>query len=293
MKSPPFDYARPASLAEVFDLLDLHGDDGRLLAGGQSLIATLNMRLSEPKVLIDLGELPGMRGISLQAGYLRIGALTRHSDIEDSALVARHMPLLAMTAPFVAHRAIRNRGTLGGSLALADPAAEWPTCVLLLDAAIVLASRSGERRVRGADFFTDLYTTAMRPGEVITAVEFPLPAPGVEYAFDELARRHGDYAVMGLAVSARPEGGILRDLRAVFLSAGNVPLRARATEAALEGKRPDAAALRAARAVLAGELQPPADIYHSAAAKLHLAGVLLERLLERLAARRPQGDAHV
>lgn len=283
MKAPPFDYIKPESLAQVFALIATHGDDARIIAGGQTLLATLNMRLSEPQILVDINAVPGLSGISLQDGYLRIGALTRHSEIEDSALVARCMPLLSMVAPYVAHRAIRNRGTLGGSIAFADPAAEWPTCAVALDASIVLASKNHERRVKAQDFFEDLYTTAMAPDEIITACEFPLPATSMRFAFDELARRHGDYAIVGLAAGAEPAGAVLRNVRLVFLGTGNIPLRARAAEAALEGKTPDAATLAAASAALAGELNPSADLYHSAEAKLHLASVLMRRLVGRLA----------
>ena len=173
MKAPPFDYVRVAALPEVFALLQQHGDQARVLAGGQTLLATLNMRLSEPALLIDIGGLAALRGIALAGGMLRIGALTTHAEIESSALVAVHAPLLAQAAPHIAHRAIRNRGTLGGSLAYADPAAEWPACALALDATLVLASAGGERRVAANDFFTGLFETALAPGELIAAVELP------------------------------------------------------------------------------------------------------------------------
>lgn len=284
MKAPSFDYIKPASLSEVFALLETHGDQARILAGGQTLLATLNMRLSEPQVLLDINAVPGLSGISLQRDYVRIGAMTRHSEIEDSALVAAHAPLLAMAAPFVAHRAIRNRGTLGGSIAFADPAAEWPSCAVALDARIVLAGRAGTRRVQARDFFLDLYTTAIEPGEVITALEFPLAAPSMRFAFDELARRRGDYAVVGLAACGQLSDGMLRQPALVFLGTGTVPLRARAAEAAIEGKPLNADTLEAARLALASELNPVADLYHSAEAKGHLAGVLMRRLLQRLVA---------
>jgi aerobic carbon-monoxide dehydrogenase medium subunit len=284
VKAPSFSYLKPASLAELFSLLETHGDDARIIAGGQTLLATLNMRLSEPRLLLDLNGVPGLSGISLQRDHVRIGAMTRHSEIEDSALVARHAPLLAMTAPHVAHRAIRNRGTLGGSIAFADPAAEWPTCAVALDARIVLRGKRGERRVHAQDFFQELYTTAMTPDEIITACEFPLPAPGMRYAFDELARRHGDYAIVGLAAAGQLADGMLRDMRLVFLGTGNIPLRARKAEAAIEGKRLSAETFQAACGALASELHPAADLYHSAEAKLHLASVLMRRLVLQLAA---------
>lgn len=284
MKAPPFDFVRASSVPEVLSLLAQHGDDARILAGGQTLLATLNMRLSEPRVLVDINDVPGLSGISLQHGYVRIGALTRHGDIEDSMVVGQHVPLLAMAAPHVAHRAIRNRGTLGGSIAFADPAAEWPACAVALDARIVVIGPQGERRIPAGDFFIDLYTTALASGEIITACEFPLPQPDRRYVFDELTRRHGDYAIVGLAASARVEGSTLRDARLVFLGTGNIPMRARAAEAALEGGPPEGARLEAARLALATELAPVADLYHSPEAKLHLASVLMGRLAQRLVA---------
>ncbi len=283
MKAPPFDYAKPTALAEVFPLLEKHGDDARIIAGGQSLLATLNMRLSEPTLLIDLGAIDGLRGITLQNDCVRVGAMTRHSDIEDSPLIAKHVPLLSMAVPHVAHRAIRNRGTIGGSIAFADPAAEYPACAIALDASIVLAGKRGERRVKASDFFLDLYTTAMAPDEIITACEFPLQ-PATRFAFDELARRHGDYAIVGLAAAARIDAGIATDVRLVFLGVGNTPVRARAAEAAIEGKAPNTATLAAAKTALAGELSPAADLYNSAQTKLHLADVLMRRTMARLAA---------
>ncbi|WP_394780750.1 FAD binding domain-containing protein [Undibacterium sp.] len=282
MKAPSFDYARPATLDEAFSLLQQHGDGARLIAGGQTLLATLNMRLSEPRVLVDLNGIRGLSGISLQEGHLRIGAMTRHSEIEDSFLIAQHMPLLAMTAPHVAHKAIRNKGTLGGSIAFADPAAEWPCCAVALDAVMVLASKRGLRRVAAGDFFQQLYTTELAPDEIIVACEFPVQAPGTRCAFDELARRHGDYAIVGLAAVAQVSGKLLSGLRLVFLGTGNIPMRARAAEAVLEGQQLTADTLAAAKRALAEELAPAADLYNSAEMKLHLSKVLMDRLLKAL-----------
>lgn len=285
MKAPPFDYLKPSTLTEVFSLLQQHGDAARIVAGGQTLLATLNMRLSEPGVLIDLQNVPGLRGISLQARCVRIGAMTTHSEIEDSPLLAKHVPLLSATAPHVAHRAIRNRGTLGGSLAFADPAAEWPACAVALNAVLVLDSLRGQRRVNAIDFFQELYSTALAPDELITACEFPLTPPNLRFTFDELARRHGDYAIVGLAATAQlDDDGVLHAIRLVFLGTGNIPMRARAAEAALEGKRADPDSIAAAVSALAGELLPAADLYNDAKTKLHLAGVLLRRSVARLGA---------
>lgn len=284
MKAPSFDYVKPSTLSEVFSLLQEHGDTARIIAGGQTLLATLNMRLSEPRLLIDINGVRGLSGISVQENCVRIGAMTRHSEIEESHLIAAHMPLLAMTAPHVAHKAIRNKGTLGGSIAFADPAAEWPCCAVALDAVIVMASQRGLRRVNAGDFFQELYTTDMASDELIVACEFPLQPLTTVCAFEELARRHGDYAIVGLAAVAQASGKTLSNVRLVFLGAGNIPVRARAVERALEGKPLGPELLVAAQKALAGELAPAADLYNSAEMKLHLANVLLNRTLAKLTA---------
>jgi carbon-monoxide dehydrogenase medium subunit len=288
VKSPQFDYVKPSSLNAVFSLLEQHGDSARIMAGGQTLLATLNMRLSEPQLLIDISAVPGMRGISLQEKAVRIGAMTRHSEIEESQLIAQHMPLLAMAAPHVAHKAVRNRGTLGGSIVYADSAAEWPCCAVALDAVLLLASKRGLRRVLARDFFLELYSTALQPDEVLLACEFPLPSDSTRYAFDELARRHGDYAIVGLAASAQVQvqvqANTLSQLHLVFMGVGNTPVRASAAERALEGQPLTEATRQAASAALSADMAPTADLYNSAAMKMQLARVLLQRLLTRLTA---------
>ena len=279
MKAPAFDYAKPRSLDEVFRLLAEHGDAARLLAGGQTLLATLNMRLSEPSMLIDIGGIDALKGVSVEGGMLRIGALVTHSEIEASALVARHAPLLSMAAPHIAHRAIRNLGTWGGSIAYADPAAEWPTCLAALEGVVVLRGAGGERRVAAQDFFIDLYTTALADGEIVTACELPLPDGRSVFVFDELARRHGDYAIVGLALAAQRAGDGLQRVRMAFLGVGNTPLRARATEALFTGQPLTPALLDAAVDCLKTELNPMPDLTHSTATKRHLACVLARRAL--------------
>jgi carbon-monoxide dehydrogenase medium subunit len=284
VKAAEFSYVKPGSLDEVFDLLERHGDRARVLAGGQSLIASLNLRLSEPELLIDITGVPGLSGVAVSGQTLRIGALTTHRQIETSPDIALHLPLLAQAVGNVAHAAIRNVGTFGGSIANADPAAEYPACALALDASFVLARRAGERRVKAREFFLGLYETALQPGELVTAGEFPLPAAGYRSHFLELARRHGDYAIVGLAAHARLAGGKISDARLAFLGAGATPVLARRAAAALEGRPPDAQAIAAAQATLAEELELPADLYSSHATKLHLARVLLGRALAALAA---------
>jgi carbon-monoxide dehydrogenase medium subunit len=283
MKAAAFQYVKPRTLADVFAVLAEYGDGARIVAGGQTLLATLNMRLSEPQILVDITALDGLRGITPGEHALRIGALVTHAQIEDSALIREHAPLLFAAAPQVAHRAIRNRGTFGGSIALADPAAEWPACAVALNAIIVVCGPAGERRIGADAFFVDLYTTALEPDELVVAVEIPRAGPRARFAFDELTRRHGDYAIVGAALAGNlAADGRLTDARAVFFGTGSVPDRARSIEPLLAAAPLDAQTIRDAVAAL--ELTPSADLYHSAAAKRHLAGVLLGRLLTRLAA---------
>lgn len=279
MKAPAFAYARPRSLAEAYDLLAKHGDGARVLAGGQSLVAILNLRLAAPEILVDITGIDGLAGISVSAGKVSIGALTRHREIERSAEIARHCPLLAQAAPHIAHVAIRNSGTLGGSLALADPAAEWPACCLALDATLRLVSAKGERRVAAREFFKGLYSTALAPAELIAGVEIPL-LPGHRSVFLELSRRRGDYAIVGVAAIARLEAGRLHDVRLAYLGGGDVPKLARNAMQAAEGKSPpgDLAA------ELSRDLSPLPDLENKAATKLHLANVLARRALDALAA---------
>ena len=288
MKAPAFDYIKPRSLDQVFGLLAEYGDEARLLAGGQTLMATLNMRLSEPAIVVDINGIETLRGMRLSddGKLLRIGALVTHSEIEASALVAQNAPLLAMAAPHIAHRAIRNLGTWGGSIAYADPAAEWPTCALALDAVVIVRGRSGERRIAAGDFFLDLYTTALQEGELVVACELPVRGADHRYGFDELARRHGDYAIVGLAVAARVVEHRMQDTRLAFLGIGTTPVRVPQTERFLDGRALDAAVLQIAAQVLAtelvGALAPLADLTNSVATKRHLATVLLQRVVASL-----------
>jgi aerobic carbon-monoxide dehydrogenase medium subunit len=282
MKSAAFDYIRATSPQHALALLAEHGDDARLLAGGQTLLATLNMRLSQPALLVDIGGLQALAGIAVHGGLLRIGALTTHAQIEESALVAQHAPLLSQAAPHIAHRAIRNLGTFGGALAYADPAAEWPACVRALNGTLVLLGAKGERRVAAADFFLGLYTTALRSDELLAAVELPVAAAGERQHFSELSRRHGDYAVAGLAACARVQGRALSDVRLAFFSVADRPQRASAAEAILQAGPIDEARLAAADAALRAELDPFADLTHSAAAKKQLAATLMRRAVAAL-----------
>lgn len=279
MKAAAFDYVKPTSVEQAIALLQEHGDDARLLAGGQTLMATLNMRLSEPTTIIDITGLDDLRGITAADGVLRIGALATHTDIESSDLVRQHAPMLSEAAPHIAHRAIRNSGTWGGSIAYADPAAEWPTCMLALNGTAVVRGPNGERRIAADDFFLGLYTTALEPDELLVATEFPVAGADHWYGFTELARRHGDYAIVGVAASARRQGSTLSDVRIVLLGVDAVPFRAVKTESLINGRPLDQAGIDQALDCLRNELDPLPDLTNSPETKRHLASVLLGRLL--------------
>lgn len=283
MKPAPFAYARPATLTDALELLARHGADARILAGGQSLMPALNMRLAQPGVLVDINRLPGLDGIHAGPEGLVIGALARQETVLRSPLVARHAPLIAQAMPHVAHLALRTRGTVGGSLALADPAAELPACAVALDAVLRVARRGGEREIPAAAFFRGIYTTALAPGEILTALVIPPAAPGWHARFSELARRHGDYALVALAARCRLDGDRVADSRLVLAGVGLTPVRATRGEAALAGRRLDAAAIAEAGRALAADLDPPGDVHASAALRRHLARVLAERVLTSLA----------
>lgn len=284
MKAPPFAYARPEALAEVFDLLAAHGDGARILAGGQSLMATLNMRLSAPKILIDINRIDGLSGVSLNGDTLRIGALTRHAAVERSPLIAEHAPLIAQAMPHIAHPAIRNRGTFGGSIAFADPAAELPACTVALGASFVLEGPGGSRKVPAADFFHGLYQTALQENEILAAAEIPVIPSGYRSGFQELARRHGDYAIIGLAAHGNLSGGSFSDMRLVFFGAGDRPVLAVEACAALEGKPQGEEAIEAAASALDGDLDPPKDLNADGPMRLHLARVLTRRVMGAMTA---------
>jgi carbon-monoxide dehydrogenase medium subunit len=283
MKPAPFEYHRPVSLAETFDLLDRYGDDGRLLAGGQSLVPALNLRLATPRAVIDINRIPDLDAIRVTPDGLVIGALARQEALERSPLVREHAPLIAAALPHIGHSAIRARGTIGGSLALADPAAELPACAVALGATIRVGRRGGSRDIAADDFFRGIYTTALAPGEIVTEILVPRAAAGWRWGFDELARRHGDFALAGVAAGASIVAGTIAQTRLVFFGVGPRPVRARGAEAALAGRRADAETLAAAGRALDGDLDPPGDVHGSPALRRHLARVLLSRVVGRLA----------
>lgn len=216
MKAPNFRYLRARSLQHAYEVLHHHGGAAVPVAGGQSLLAGLNMRIASPQLLVDIGELPELSVSSFDEAEIRLGALTRHIEVLNSKPLRQRIPLLPKAVSHIAHPAIRNRGTLGGSLAYADPAAELPACAVALDATIVIGGLAGEREVRAEDFFTGLMETALRRGELILAVRFPVPSPRTHFAFGEFTRRHGDFAVVGLAGVVTMDGERIDAARVVF-----------------------------------------------------------------------------
>ena len=280
MKPARFAYVRAASVDDAIALLGTHGDGARLLAGGQSLVATLNMRLSAPDLLIDINGIAGLSDIRLNGNTVEIGALARHAQVERSEVVARHAPLIAQAMPFIAHPAIRNRGTVGGSIALADPAAELPACVLALGGILQIAGPDGRRSVAADDFFTGLFETALGPQDMLTGVHLPAANPDRRYGFAELARRHGDYAIAGLAAAARVQHDVWHDVRLTFFGVADRPLRATAAERALTGHLLDEQHIDAAVAAL--DLPFTSDVQADAATRRHLAGVLLRRVVSQM-----------
>jgi aerobic carbon-monoxide dehydrogenase medium subunit len=280
MKMPPFAFAKAKDLPDLFRIWREAGDDARLLAGGQTLLATLAFRLSEPTVLIDITGVAALKGVAETEDAIRIGALTTHAELGVHKLVARHAPLLTAAVPLIAHAAIRNRGTIGGSLAYADPAAELPACVVALGATIVAVSAKGERRIPADRFFTGLLTTALQEGELIASIEVPKPGKAQRSAIMEIARRSGDYAMAGLAVAyTESKGSKVIGPRLVFFGVGDGPVRAPTAEAELADKPLGEAAIAAAKTALAKDLDPPADMHGSTDMKMQLCRSLLARVL--------------
>ena len=283
MKPAPFEYVRAKSVDEIFAAFERHGDDALILAGGQSMMPMLNMRLASPKVLVDINQVSELEGISVSGGVLRIGALTRHQNLGSSVDVAQHAPLLKLAVPHIAHPAIRNRGTFGGSISHADPAAELPACAIASDATVNVTGRNGDRTIAAADFFRGIFDTALEPGEVLVSVDVPSIGAAERVAFSELARRRGDYAMTGLAAKATVDGQSLRGLRLVFFAVADRPLVACDTMAALEGVDYSPGMVDAVEDALATDLQEViGDLHTPEETKRHLARVLVGRVLAQL-----------
>jgi carbon-monoxide dehydrogenase medium subunit len=289
VKPPPFTYHRPGTLDDALALLRAHGDEAKVLAGGQSLVPLLALRLASPAHLVDLAGIPGLGSVEVlldpagQPARVRIGATVTQRQAEQHPAVQRHVPLLAEALPLIAHVQIRNAGTVCGSLAHADPAAELPAVALALEAELVVAGPAGERRVPAAEFFRSYLETALGPDEVLVAVELPAARPGSGAAYREVSRRHGDYAMVGVGVSlALDPAGCLVDVRIALAGVATTPVRAPGAEQAIAGTPGDAALparIEHAAGLAAAALRPPADLHATAAYRTHLARVLIARAL--------------
>jgi carbon-monoxide dehydrogenase medium subunit len=290
MKPAPFSYARPTTLDEALTLLSEHGDEAKVLAGGQSLIPVMNFRLAQPSVVVDVNRVPGLDGLEPTAGGgLRIGALVRQSQLEREPMVVQRAPLLAAAVPWIAHPQIRNRGTVGGSISHSDPKAELPAVMTALGARYRLLRRGDggveERWVAARDFCRGLFDTCLEADELLAEIEIPPWPAGSGAAFTEVARRHGDYAMVGLAATVRLDGdGRYADARLAFLSVGDRPRLAAAAERLL-GEAPSEALWAAAAEAARGEVRPASDVHATADYRRHLAGVLVLRALGEATAR--------
>jgi CO/xanthine dehydrogenase FAD-binding subunit len=280
VKPPPFEYHDPQSVDETLALLAEHGDEAKVLAGGQSLVPLMNFRLARPERLVDINNVGGLDGLRVDGGELRIGAMVRHSALERSADVASRVPLLTDAVRLVGHVQIRNRGTVGGSVAHADPAAELPAALAALDARFHVRSTRGERVVDARDLFVTHLTTSLEPDELLTEIVVPLPAPRTAAAFVEFARRHGDFALGGAAVllTGANDGSVARASLAL-LAAGPTPLRVPAAERSLEGRLPGDDAAREAAALAVAGIEPTGDIHGSSEYRRGLIEALVRRAI--------------
>jgi CO/xanthine dehydrogenase FAD-binding subunit len=283
MKLPPVEYEAPTTVAEAIDLLAEHLDEASVLAGGQSLIPLLALRLARPAVLIDINGVNELSGVSATDGRVTVGAMTRDYVAEESETVADAVPLLAAALPLIGHEAIRSRGTIGGSLAHADPAAELPAVARALDAEFVVRGPSGERVIPAAEWFEGYLTTARRPDELLVEVRFPAAQPDTGVSFQEVARRHGDFAIVGLATSLVLSGEVISEARLAFAGVSDVPLRAVAAEDLLVGERPSAELFDEAARRAAEDLDPPADLHGSPDYRKTVAAAVVRRGLRAAA----------
>jgi aerobic carbon-monoxide dehydrogenase medium subunit len=286
MKPAPFTYAAPSTLEEAITLLGAHGDAMKLLAGGQSLMPMLNLRLARPQYIVDLNRIPGLDCITERDGVLAVGALTRQRSLERSSIVRQDYPLLYEATSFIGHRAIRNRGTVGGSIAHADPAAELPAVLVAHGGSVQVQGPRGTRQIAAADLFRAYLTTALEPDEILTEVRFPRPPAGTGWCFMEESRRHGDFAMVGVAVlltlnTARQ----CTHVAVVLCGVGGVPHLVAAAPAILLGHTVDAARLRDVAYAAASEIEPESDLHASAEFRRHLSAVLIQRAVRQAADR--------
>lgn len=282
LKPPPFSFVAPSSLDEALTALADAGEDAKVLAGGQSLVPLLSLRLARPSVLVDLGRVGGLDEISEQDHTVTIGTMVRERAAERSPVVNQKIPLLAAALPLIGHPAIRNRGTVGGSIAHSDPSAEIPAVAVALEAEMVVRSATrGERTIPAAEFFQGFFTTALEPDEALVAIRFPAAPPGNGVAFEEAARRHGDFAMVGAAAVVHAEDGRITDARIVLIGVSDTPLRRPRAEQALLGGDIGAAPFEDAAAAAGEDLSPASDIHGTSAYRTHLARVLTRRALEK------------
>ena len=278
MKPPIFDYVTAESREHALAVLRSHGDDAKVLAGGQSLVPLMSFRLAKPAVLLDINRLEGLDSIEASDGSMRIGALTRQCELLTHPLIAEHCPLVRAAAEFIGHPAIRNRGTVGGSVAHADPAAELPVLLQILDAGIELCAAGSQRTVPADDFFMGLLMTGMNPDELLTGISFPLPGKGSGWGFHEVARRHGDFAlVAAAALITLDDRGAVAGAAVALGGIGDRPVRVLAAEETLKGNRPTPETIQAASHEVDGAVTPVGDIHASEAYRAHLGQVLTKR----------------
>ncbi|QRG04797.1 xanthine dehydrogenase family protein subunit M [Xanthobacter dioxanivorans] len=280
MKPARFDYVRAESVAHAVEALARAGGDGKVMAGGQSLMPMMNFRLVQPSVLVDINRIAGLDRIARRGDRLALGALVRHRMTAEDPLIARHVPVLHAAMKHVAHLTVCNRGTFCGSVCHADPAAEMPMMSLLLDATLAITSPRGSRTLPARDFFVGSLATALEPDEMVTEIEMDIPPPGTGWGFEEFARRHGDYALAAVAVTLERRDGRAHDVRLAVMGVGEMPARLGAVEALLEGATLDAARLDEAVDALRAAITPTGDLNASADYRRHLAGVLARRALK-------------
>jgi len=283
MKLPYVEYEAPSTVAEALELLAEHQDEASVLAGGQSLIPLLALRLARPALLIDINGLRELSEVSSANGSVSVGAMTREYVAEDSETIADTVPLLAAALPLIGHEAIRSRGTIGGSMAHADPAAELPAVARALDAEFVVSSKSGDRVIPAAEWFEGYLTTSRRADELLVEVRFPAARRGTGVSFQEVARRHGDFAIVGLAASLTLSDGVISDARLAFAGLSDVPVRGAEAEQLLVGERPSADLFDEVARQATADLDPPADLHGSSDYRKKVAATLVRRGLQAAA----------
>jgi CO/xanthine dehydrogenase FAD-binding subunit len=285
MKPAPFAYHRPAGVDEAIALLDRYEGEAKVLAGGQSLMPIVNMRLARPTALIDLHEIPALDGLRREDGRIAFGAMTRHRSVERAAEVREHLPLLAHAMGYVGHLAIRSRGTIGGSLAHADPAAELPALATLFDARFTIAGAAGTRTVDWEEFFVSYLATCLEPAEILTEISFAVPQPGTRWSFREIARRHGDFALVGIGALVRCDeaAGTIAEARLALFGVGATPVRLLDAERALTGIRPNARAFEEIARDAVAVLDPNSDVHASATYRREVARALIAEALREAA----------